>query len=340
MPAASYSFSIEQGSDFELIYQYIDENNTFVNLTNHYILLKFITNDNTIYTFDNRNSSPDYNLTTDTLGRIVLNIPARITNTYTFSSATYDLDIQEPNESYPGSGYKRYRLAQGSITIIQRNIPTTITEIPLPVDRYSILDACENNCSSFESSIYTGSGISIIDNGTSYSSIFINDNRSINTIELAINGLTHSNLQDLNAFLAPPSGDKILLFSNQKISNYTPGFSFLLSDKALQNSSLRTVKNGGSCRISNKTNTVRFDNSIPSLVCNNNDCIYVNIPFNVDSSGNVTVGVLNNENLLSSFTSLSGYVPSSGNWTLYIQDNDVGSSGVIDSWRLVVTYNE
>lgn len=339
MPAASYSFSIEQGSDFELVYQYIDENNTFVNLTNHYILLKFITNENVIYTFDNRTDTPDYKLATDTLGRIVLNIPARITNTYNFANAVYDLDVQEPNEQYPGSGYKRYRLSQGSISIIKRNIPTTITDIPLPIDRASILDACEINCSSFESSIYTGSGIPIRDYSTSYSTIFINDNRSINAIELAINGLTHSNLQDLNAFLAPPSGDKILLFSNQKMSNYVPGFSFLLSDKAISGSSLRDVANGGSCRITNKTNTVRFDNSLPSLVCSNGICEYVNIPYNNVSSG-ILFGALNNENLLSSFVGLSGYVPSSGYWTLYIQDNDVGGSGIIDEWKLIVTYNE
>lgn len=339
MPAASYNFSIEQGSDFQVVFQYIDENNKFVNLTNYYIVLKFITNNNIIYTFDNMSQSIDYKLVGNTLGKITLDIPARITNTYTFTSAVYDLDIQEPNEQYPGSGYRKYRLSQGSISIVKRNIPTTITDIPLPIDRANALDACEINCSPFESTIYTGSGISIIDNDTSLSSIFISDNRSINTIELAINGLSHSSPQDINAFLAPPSGDKILLFSNQKMSNYTPGFSFLLSEKALPESSLYTVKNGGSCRITNKTNSTRFNNSIPSIVCDNNGCNVVNIPYNVVSSG-IEFGALNNENLLSSFVGLSGYVPSSGNWTLYLQDNDIGSSGVIDSWKLIITYND
>jgi hypothetical protein len=146
-------------------------------------------------------------------------------------------------------------------------------------------------------------------------------------------------LQDLNAFLVPPSGDKILLFANQKIANYIPGFSFLLTDKALSDSSLRDVKNGGSCRIMNKTNTVRFDNSLPSIICTDGVCKDVKIPYNVTSSG-VLLGSLNNENLLSSFASLSGYIPSSGYWTLYVQDNDIGGSGVIDGWKLVVTYNE
>ena len=122
MPAASYNFSIEQGSDLEVVFQYIDENNTFVNLTNHYVLLKWITDSGQIYSFDNITNSSDYKMVTDSRGKIQINIPARVTNTYSFNSAIYDMDIQEPNEQYAGSGLKRYRFAQGDISIIKRNI--------------------------------------------------------------------------------------------------------------------------------------------------------------------------------------------------------------------------
>lgn len=337
MPAASYNFSIEQGSDLEVVFQYIDENNTFVNLTNYYILLKFISSDTgQIYTFDNITDTTNYQMTTDNYGRIILHIPARVTNTYNFPSANYDLDIQEPNEQYPGSGLKRYRFAQGTVSLIKRNIPITIQDVAAPMNRPAP-DACAINCSSFDSSIYSGSGIQIRDNTSTASSVSVSDSRPINYIELAINGLNHPSPQDLSVFLAPPSGDKILLFANTKISNYTPGFSFVLSDRALPNTSLNTVKNGGICKITDKRNLIRFNNSIPMLICDNNGCTESNVPLSI-SSGGITIGALNNENLLSSFSSFNGYVPSSGDWTLYVQDNDIGGSGIIDSWKLVITY--
>jgi hypothetical protein len=336
MPAASYNFSIEQGSDLEVVFQYIDENNTFVNLTNYYILLKFIADTGQIYTFDNITDTTNYQMITDNSGRIILNIPARITNTYDFSSANYDLDIQEPNEQYPGSGLKRYRFAQGTVSIIKRNIPITIQDVADPMNRPAP-DACAINCSSFESAIYSGSGIQIRDNTSTVSSVSVSDSRPINYVELAINGLKHPSPQDLSVFLAPPSGDKILLFANTKISNYTPGFSFVLSDRALPNTSLKTVKNGGMCKIIDKTNLTRFNNSIPILICDNNGCTESSVPISTNSSG-ISIGGLNNENLLSSFSSLRGYVPSSGDWTLHVQDNDIGGSGIIDAWKLIITY--
>ena len=330
MPAASYNFSIEQGSDLEVVFQYIDENNTFVNLTNHYVLLKWITDSGQIYSFDNITNSSDYKMVTDSRGKIQINIPARVTNTYSFNSAIYDMDIQEPNEQYAGSGLKRYRFAQGDIGIIKRNISAVIEDILSPIIG-PIIDACDSNCSSFDSVIYAGSGLAIKDNYSSISKISVQDDRVISYVELAINGLNHKSPQDLSILLAPPSGDKILLFANSKINNYQPGFSFILSDRADPTALVNTVTNGGICRISNKANSVRFNNSIPRLLCQNENTF-------VEASAPLSVGSLNNENLLTSFSGLTGYVPSGGDWSLYIQDNDVGGSGILSNWKLVLTY--
>ena len=62
MPAANHSFSIEQGSDFQITFRYLDENNTRVNLTNYYVLFKFVTNTGQIYSFDNITKTLDYSL--------------------------------------------------------------------------------------------------------------------------------------------------------------------------------------------------------------------------------------------------------------------------------------
>lgn len=339
MPAATYNFNIEQGSDLRVIFQYIDENNTFVNMTNFYVSLVFVTNDNQTYYFDNITPTADYQLLTDVPGSITLFIPARITNTYNFINAIYDLDIQEPNETYSGSGLKRYRLSQGNIGIIKRNIPITINNSSAIINESPIIDACSMNCSSFYSSIYTGSSLNIKDNATTISTVKVQDNRSIDYVEIAINGLNHTNPQDLNIFLAPPSGDKILLSAGTKIRNYRPGFSYMMSDRAPPLATLNNITDGGVCRVINKTNRVRFDNSIPMTICDQSGCNEVVVPLSV-SNGTVTLGQLNNENLLSSFEHLRGYVPSSGDWSLYVTDTDIGGSGIIDSWKLIITYIE
>jgi hypothetical protein len=105
----------------------------------------------------------------------------------------------------------------------------------------------------------------------------------------------------------------------------------MLSDRAPSSSTLNNAIDGGICRIVNKTNSVRFNNNLPLLTCVNNQC--------VETPGSVA-STLNNENLLSSFDHLKGYVPSSGNWSLYVQDNDAGGIGTIDSWKLIITYQE
>lgn len=338
MAAASHSFSIEQGSDFQITFRYLDENNLRVNLTNHYVLLKFVTDNGQIYSFDNITKTTNYSLVSYPNGEIVLKLPARITNTYTFGTATYDLDIQEPNEQYPGSGLKRYRFAQGIISIIRRNTTIPAFDIREPING-EIIDVCSINCSSFDASIYDGGRVFIEDNKVNTSNIFISDNRAIESVEIGINGLTHSSPQDLTMFLSPPSGDKILLFAHHKIPKYTPGFSLMFSDKALPHVNIRNVDNGGMCRIINKTNSVRFDNSIPITVCDQSGCSQQMMPLSI-ASGSITLGGLNNENLLSSFDHLRGYVPSSGNWTLHVVDNDVGASGLIQNWKLIITYQE
>lgn len=308
MPAATYNFDIEQGSDLKVVFQYIDENNTFVNMTNFYVSLIFVTNENQTYSFDNITPTADYQLLTDVPGYITLFIPARITNTYNFINAIYDLDIQEPNEAYVGSGLKRYRLSQGNIGIIKRNIPITINNSGAIVNDTPIIDACSMNCSSFYSSIYSGPSIAIKDNDTTVSTVIVQDNRAIDYVEIAINGLNHMSPQDLNLFLVPPSGNTILLSAGTKIKNYRPGFSYMMSDRAMPLSTLNNVKDGGICKIVDKTNLVKFNNS--------------------------------NTALSSSFGHLRGYIPSSGNWSLHVTDTDIGGSGIIDSWKLIITYVE
>jgi subtilisin-like proprotein convertase family protein len=304
MPAINYNFVIEQGSAFEIIFQYYDSNGASVDLTNWCVLLQYRTDANNILSFSNKYDGSAYSMTTDTLGQIILRIPSKTTTTYAFGSAVYDLDLQEPNEQYPNSGLKTYRLATGTISIARRNIDPALSDCASTTAGFQA-NVCNIECGKLDiySAVYDGGSLTIPDMGAVSGSISTNDTRLIENIELAINGLRHNSPQDLTLLLAPPSGNKILLSSHNKIKNYAPGFSFMFSNKAASGTYINNINSGAYCNISNKTNTTRY----------------------------------NGETLLSSFDHLFNNAVN-GQWKFCVIDDDIGTSGTIDSWKLIITY--
>ena len=153
------------------------------------------------------------------------------------------------------------------------------------------------------SMVNTGDSLVIEDLSTASGYVYVDDTRSIENVEFAINGLRHESVTDLQMLLAPPSGDKILLSANQKINNYTDGCSFMFSNKAEASKYLHNASNGNNINIYNKTDVVNY----------------------------------NSENLLYSFNHLFGHAVT-GNWYFYVRDTDPVSTGSIDSWKLIITY--
>jgi subtilisin-like proprotein convertase family protein len=331
MAAAIYNFNIEQGSDFILSFQYNDENNIPVNLNGKCVVLRWTQNDGGGKIFSTsvpaslENEDSGYLLTANSQGTITFQISAQKTKLYSFSSATYDLDIIETE----GTLKKNTRLSTGNVGVIQRNfdvitdcstlnlnpdIPpstpivtatTGITPTPTATSLANEDLCMPEDCLDLDiySVVYSGSGLNIVDNSNNSGTINVSDNRLIENIEIAINGLSHPSPQDLTFLLAPPSGDTVLLSSNTKITNYQSNFSFMFSNKAIGDRYLNTVSHGGLCNIYDKTNTTKFNNST----------------------------------LVSSFSNLFNY-SNVGNWTLYANDNDIGASGSISSWKLIITY--
>lgn len=126
MPAADYGFSIEKGTAFVISFEYKDDNNNPINLTNWCARLRWKDNNDTITTFSSNHTGNDYEFTIDPLvGKISLKIPASVTAAYTFTSASYDLELQEPNDLYSGGGKKVFRILQGTITTVERNVSDT-----------------------------------------------------------------------------------------------------------------------------------------------------------------------------------------------------------------------
>tara|TARA_B100001094_G_scaffold309655_1_gene343519 strand:+ start:484 stop:1488 length:1005 start_codon:yes stop_codon:yes gene_type:complete len=331
MPAASFNFELEQGSDFQIVFNYLDSNSNPVNLTNMHVLLRFKDNNGIDYSFDNVTETSDYSLTTTSNGLITLLIPAKITDGYTFESAQYELDIQEPNETYAGSGTKSNRILFGDIVVIARLLtPPTRSDL-------TIFPGDKNSCPPVmlsDAIVYEGSSLTIADNSVVSNSITITNTNNIQNIEVGIQGLNHTNVQDLNIFLKyPGAGDNaILLVGSEKFNQYTPGFSFIVSDRAESTTSAYSVADGGLFKATDKTNYIRF--RIPIL---SSDSSGSGSGSGSGDSDPVITGYTD-QTLLHSFDSISG--SAAGDWTLFICDHDNNAIGFISGWKLYITYED
>ena len=347
MPAVTYNFVLEIGSDFSLDFVYSDESGNPVDLTDQCVVFQFgFTGDLNdgecakyiLSTAANSNyETENWAISANNNGVIKIRIAAELTKTFSGkSSANYDLDIITNTAA---NTLRSKRLSGGLITFNQRNFdnlvscPTNLDicdEIYVPVvtpqpdsgddgdddsggggaatptPTADAQDLCQLPFDCYldvYSMVNTGDSLVIEDLSTASGYVYVDDTRSIENVEFAINGLRHESVTDLQMLLAPPSGDKILLSANQKINNYTDGCSFMFSNKAEASKYLHNASNGNNINIYNKTDVVNY----------------------------------NSENLLYSFNHLFGHAVT-GNWYFYVRDTDPVSTGSIDSWKLIITY--
>jgi len=122
MAASKYDFAIEQGTSFKISLIYKDAEGNPINLTNWCARLIWKTNTNITQTFSSEN--PDYNVykfeIDPSAGKLTLMIPAATTNSFSFNSAKYDLELQSPDDLYSGGGRYTTRLLFGTVTIVKR----------------------------------------------------------------------------------------------------------------------------------------------------------------------------------------------------------------------------
>jgi hypothetical protein len=122
MSAKKYDFDIEQGSSYRLSLKYKDENGIIIPLTDYCARIVWSTSDGNSQTFlttDPANSN--YNFYIDEVnGTINWLLSAEFTNSMTFLSAKYDLELSSPQYLYYGGGKFTTRLVYGTITIVPR----------------------------------------------------------------------------------------------------------------------------------------------------------------------------------------------------------------------------
>ena len=127
MAAANYNFSIEKGSSFVISFQYRDNNDTPINLTNYCARIKWIDNTGNVVIYNTNTINQNFSFTLDEQsGLITFKIAAVKTAAISWTSALYDLDLQEPGYLYSSDledNRKIFRILTGTITIINSNVP-------------------------------------------------------------------------------------------------------------------------------------------------------------------------------------------------------------------------
>ena len=122
MPATQYDFNIEQGSSFKISLVYKDKDKNIVDLTGWCARLIMKTNSNSTLVFDTANL--DYSVYKFSIdgsnGKITLLIPAETTNNWNFKKASYDLELQSPDDLYSGGGKYTSRILFGNINVVKR----------------------------------------------------------------------------------------------------------------------------------------------------------------------------------------------------------------------------
>lgn len=122
MAASKYDFAIEQGTSFKMSLIYKDQNGNPINLTGWCARIVWRTNTGStqIFSSDNLDHSV-YKFSIDDInGKLTIMFPSSTTNSFTFNTAKYDLELQSPDDLYAGGGKYTSRILFGTVAIVKR----------------------------------------------------------------------------------------------------------------------------------------------------------------------------------------------------------------------------
>lgn len=298
-----YDFSIEAGNIFEVTFNYTDEDGVPINLNNYCVFFRWLSDTGIEENFSSTTSTIDYQIITGSDGSIKIVIPAKTTQNYSYATATYDLEIQTPNETYTGSGFEVVRLLTGTINFIQKNVSVDINN--LRCDPYLFPRTQKfSRIADINDVQYNGNGITTTSLSEASDTITVDDNFTINYIEVLINNFSYRYPQDLRILLTPPTGDTILLSGHEKITNNVQNFNIVFSPRANSNKFLYNGQSNEPINIVDKTSIINYNNL-------------------------TLTGDLNSVNGTSSL----------GNWVLTIADDGSLDEGSIGSWGLIINHD-
>jgi subtilisin-like proprotein convertase family protein len=123
MPAAIHNFIIEQGSNFFITFQYLDENSNPIDITKYCIKLAVKTNTDQVGLYSSQAPNKPYVLrsVSSVPGTIEWGLSYQETRKFNFDTALYDLYLNDPNN-------ENIRICTGTITLLKNNFPECVDD--------------------------------------------------------------------------------------------------------------------------------------------------------------------------------------------------------------------
>lgn len=373
MAAANHNFFIEQGSKFELVFEYLDENGNPIIINNSDCVRLKTKDNNNVYRVWRNATTPNGSLLTrsedSTLAsnQIKFVLPASVTRSFNFDSAVYVLDLV-----IGGIAENTTKLATGQISIISDLFIEECLDGIVGPDFQTCID-CTSISPDFAAGVPSNipttpiattptptPSIGAAPTPTPSSNIFAQEDlcdylcRGLDIFAQVYTGnqITISDASISSGINIPSVSSGLINIANTGIAkNIELYIDNLVHDHPSDLTMILTPPSGSGILLSsrnkinnyNKQAGLRFafsNKAIPGVYLNNksnNNDLFVNI---LENSGISLPSPYNNSYRYSFdhlFDAPAGSL--SGNWGLHFIDHDSGGSGYINSWNLVITYS-
>jgi len=377
MASAIHNFFIEQGSNFEITFEYLDQNgNPIVITSSDCVRLRMKDNNNLYRAWRNASSDSNGALLTSSNDsslsshQIKLSLPSSLTKTFTFTNASYALDLV-----IGGNENNTIKLANGQISLITDLFLSECTDGTVSSDfktcidctAISAADAASSESDNLPSPTPIAADITptpSLSFGTTPTPTpspaiaqedlcdFLCRGLDIYSQLYAASGFYITDASITSGINTPVATSGFLTISNTGIAkNIELYIDNLVHDNPSDLTMFLDPPSGDPILLSyrnkinnyNKSSGIKFsfsNKAIPGTYLNNksnsND-LYVNI---LQNTG-VSLPSPYNTTYKYGFNHLfdAGAGALSGNWGLYFIDHDNQGSGYIGGWNLVVTYS-
>jgi subtilisin-like proprotein convertase family protein len=372
MAAANHNFFIEQGSNFELVFEYLDENGNPITINNSDCVRLKTKDNNNIYRVWRNAATTNGSLltrsedTTLAANQIKFSLPASITRSFNFDTAIYVLDLV-----IGGIPENTIKLSTGQISIISDLFIEECLDGVVGPDFQTCID-CTSISPEFAVGIPSNvtatpqevtptptPSIGAAPTPTPSSNVFIQEDlcdylcRGLDIFAQIYTGnqITISDASILGGVNTPSASSGLINVANTGVAkNIELYIDNLVHDNPSDLTMILTPPSGSGVLLSsrnkinnyNKQTGLKFafsNKALPETYLNNksnNNDLFVNI---LQNTGVSLPSPYNNSYQYSFnhlFDAPAGAL--SGNWGLHFIDHDSGGSGYINSWNLVITY--
>lgn len=375
MAAAVHNFFIEQGSDFEIIFEYFDENGLPITINSDWcIRLKLKDSNNTYYTWKDGIASNNSSLLTRdndaslSTNQIKWYLPASVTREYSFDTASYALDmVTDPNEQ------EIIKLAVGQIGLIKDLFLTECLQNDSLITCKNCLTISANDAVGQVDPLQTPTPTPTPQNvvvdptitptptptrgGSGGGVTPIEDNlcdylcRGLDIFSELYSGTGVIPIQDAvvsNSYSIPQLSSSIISIANTGVAVNIEVYIDSLSHQNPSDLTLYLTPPSGDSVLLSHRQKIKDYNPVTGLsFAYSTKALPGMYLYNKFNNNDLYVNILNSSGTLPPSPYIGPYAYSfdhlinnrvTGDWTLNVLDNDPGGTGTIKNWNLIVTY--